>query len=313
MELDRPENEAYKNYKFRGETYNLNDNSVVDSLIGLMKAEGYQAKLEAEAQSRKTNETAFTEKSPRQMIADEESQRLQERTESLAKPLQDIEKELADLQKMWDRGIGDPELVQRQADALVKRRDSMLGIEQKEQKITVNAALKSEVDDLRKSAQSLQSAVQSPIDKFSSEFGKISKMFELGLIDETTKERGLKEIQKDFLNSKSIGEYKPAEALEAGSVALASFMAKQQSQRQRVVLDAGWNEKVDRAGGASDNQTGPTTRRITDKDGVEVTIMQNLDGFGKVLPEGEKPKYKVFAELERISFAALRLPAIKLV
>lgn len=82
---------------------------------------------------------------------------------------------------------------------------------------------------------------------------------------------------------------------------------------QRVFLDAGWNEKIDRPGGTSSgDQSGPKTRRITDGNDVDITAMALLDGYGKVLPEGESQKYRVFAELERISFNPLRLPSIRL-
>ncbi len=80
----------------------------------------------------------------------------------------------------------------------------------------------------------------------------------------------------------------------------------------RIVLDAGWNEKVADKQASNSQQKGPKTKQITDSQNHPIAVMANLDGKGKVLAEGEKPFYLSFAEIEKISFSSLNLPSIRL-
>ncbi len=165
--------------------------------------------------------------------AEERETFLNDKAEALAKPLKDLETEIATIQEMWDKGKGDPVLLQREHERLTKQQNAMLGIKpEKPGKEMVSAAAKNEAESLKKGADALRMALVSPLDNFVAEMVRLEKMQKLGLIDAETKIKGEKEAQKNFLAKDQADAYKPLEALEAGSVALESHFARQQSQRQ---------------------------------------------------------------------------------
>lgn len=219
---------AREQARYGGKSYDVTSVESIDALIEKIKADDLVRSAKEKKYAGMSDEQIAVKKA-----AEEREAFLNDKAEALAKPLKDLETEIATIQEMWDKGKGDPVLLQREHERLTKQQNAMLGIKPKEPgKEMVSAAAKNEAESLKKGADALRMALVSPLDNFVAEMVRLEKMQKLGLIDAETKIKGEKEAQKNFLAKNQADAYKPLEALEAGSVALESHFARQQSQRQ---------------------------------------------------------------------------------